>query len=66
MLVRRMLAFHVNNKDKPWGATVEFSSSLADSEREKAFALNTKCFCAASGMQECARHAPRRVATRST
>lgn len=34
--------FHVNEKDRPLKAVVEFSSSAA--ERSKAFALNTKCF----------------------
>ena len=41
--------FRVNNKDKPWKATVEFSSAVPDSERENAFALNTQCFVQLGG-----------------
>jgi hypothetical protein len=34
----------VNAKDRPMKATVEFSSAVPDTDRQKAFALNTKCF----------------------
>lgn len=36
--------FYVKGKDKPWRATVEFSSNVPEAEREKAFALNASCF----------------------
>ena len=36
--------FHVVRKDRPRAAVVEFSASMPDAQREKAFALNTKCF----------------------
>jgi hypothetical protein len=34
---------HVNSKDRPWKATVEFSSTLSPAQRQKAFALNAGC-----------------------
>ena len=34
---------YVKQKDNPWKATVEFSSSVPEVEREKAFALNAGC-----------------------
>ena len=34
----------VNDKWRPWKATVDLSSATLDAQREKAFALNTKCF----------------------
>lgn len=36
--------FHVVRKYRPLAAVVEFSASMPDAQREKAFALNTKCF----------------------
>ena len=41
--------FHVNPKGRPWKATVDFSSAAPESQREKAFALNTKCFVQPGG-----------------
>lgn len=35
--------FRVNTKDRPSKATLEFSSAIPDSQREKAFALNAGC-----------------------
>lgn len=40
---------HVVEKDKPWKATVEFSAVVSQSQREKAFAFNTKCFVQLGG-----------------
>lgn len=39
----------VNAKDRPWKATVEFSSVVPEPQREEAFALNTKCFVRPGG-----------------
>lgn len=39
----------VVEKDKPWKATVEFSAVVPSSEREKAFAFNTKCLIQPGG-----------------
>jgi hypothetical protein len=36
--------FHIVRKDRPLAAVVEFSASMPDAQREKAFALNTACF----------------------
>lgn len=41
--------FYVKQKDKPWRATVEFSSSVPEAGREKAFALNAECFVTPGG-----------------
>jgi hypothetical protein len=41
--------FHVNAKDRPWKATVEFSSAVQESDRMRAFALNTVCFVRPGG-----------------
>lgn len=41
--------FRVNGKDRPWKATLEFSSAVPDDEREKAFALNPKCLVRLAG-----------------
>jgi hypothetical protein len=41
--------FHVNQKDRPWKATVELSSAVPEAEREKAFALNAECFVRPKG-----------------
>lgn len=41
--------FYVKEKDKPWRATVEFSSSVPEAERENAFALNAECFVKPGG-----------------
>lgn len=40
---------HVNDKDKPWKATIEFSSSAPKVARERAFALNAECFVRPGG-----------------
>jgi hypothetical protein len=36
--------FHVSQKSRPWAGVVEFSSSVPEVQRRRAFALNTKCF----------------------
>jgi hypothetical protein len=41
--------FYVKGKDKPWRATVEFSSAVPEAEREQAFALNANCFVKLKG-----------------
>jgi len=35
--------FHVVHNHKPWGAHVEFSSDLPESQRVKAFGFNVNC-----------------------
>jgi hypothetical protein len=40
---------HVNDKDKPWKATVEFSSDVPEGRRQRAFAINTRCFLKIGG-----------------
>jgi len=40
---------HVVAKDKPWKATVEFTTGIAESQRQKAFALNTSCLARLGG-----------------
>jgi len=40
---------HVNDKDKPWKATVQFSSAAPEAARERAFALNAECFVKLGG-----------------
>jgi hypothetical protein len=41
--------FRVNTKDRPSKATLEFSSAISDSQREKAFALNAGCVVRLAG-----------------
>jgi hypothetical protein len=41
--------FHVSRKDRPSVATLEFSSSMPDAQRRKAFALDTKCLVQPAG-----------------
>jgi hypothetical protein len=36
--------FHVNQKDRPLRATVDFSSAVSVTQRQKAFAMNPNCF----------------------
>jgi len=36
--------FHISAKNRPWGAAVDFPASAPLGQREKAFALNTRCF----------------------
>jgi hypothetical protein len=45
-------SFRVNDKDKPRRATVEFTSTVAEDQREKAFALNSKCFVQPKGCRD--------------
>jgi len=40
---------HVNEKGKPWKATVDLTSAVPDSQRRKALALNTKCLVRMGG-----------------
>ena len=46
--------FRVLQKDKPWAAIVEFSASAPDAQRDRAFALNAKCFVQFNGCQSAA------------
>jgi hypothetical protein len=41
--------FRVNQKDRPWGAIVEFSGSVTESQRDRAMLFNAKCFVQFSG-----------------
>jgi hypothetical protein len=42
-------AFHVNAKDRPWRATVDFTSSIPSTQREKALKLNAECLISLRG-----------------
>lgn len=39
----------VNEKGRPWKATVDFTSAVADAKRQEAFALNVRCFVRMGG-----------------
>lgn len=41
--------FRVNQKGRPWKATVEFSSTVPEAERQRAFALNVECLVKPTG-----------------
>ncbi len=42
-------SLHVNDKDRPWKATVDLSSTVLAAQREKAFSMSTKCFVKLGG-----------------
>lgn len=42
-------SLHVNGSDRPWKATVDFSSAVPESQRGKAFSFNTRCFVQLGG-----------------
>jgi|SRR5215469_2791733 len=48
----------VNEKGKPWRAIVDLTSDLPDAQRQKAFALNTRCFVQLGGCSSAAEILP--------
>jgi hypothetical protein len=46
--------FRVGQKDRPWAAVIEFSASVPETQRDKALALNAKCFVQFNGCKDAA------------
>jgi len=44
-------SFHVNDNGRPWKATIDFSSTLPQAQRDKALSLNSKCLVRPGGCQ---------------